>query len=314
MLDDLCGPILIVFAFSSSVIMSSALSQIDIEVVDSVPGLLSLLDNFSNISAKPPSLYLDLEGIHLGRHGSISIISLYIAPMKKIYLIDVHRLEKTTFSTANSSGSSLKTIFESPTIPKVIFDIRNDSDALFSHYQISVDCIEDLQLMELATRQGSKRLVAGLAKCIERDSDFSNAVRAEWKRMKDNGIRLFAPDKGGRYEVFNERPLKPEIVQYCANDLALLPALYKAYNAKLSSPGEKFWQVELRKATEDRIKLSQSSEYDGHTRGQALGPWSEEYIEQAQEQWNDDEDDWPGDTAQDCIGWEDDMVKNGEYF
>jgi exonuclease 3'-5' domain-containing protein 1 len=50
---------------------------------------------------------------------------------------------------------------------EVIFDIRNDSDALFSLFQISVDGIKDLQLMELATRRGSKDFVAGLATCVE---------------------------------------------------------------------------------------------------------------------------------------------------
>ena len=120
-------------------------------MVDSVTALLSLLDNLTSLPVDPPSLYLGLEGIRVVRHGSISIISLYVAPTKKIYLIDIHRLGGTAFSITNSNAASLKTILESSTIPKVIFDIRNDSDALFSHYQISVDGIKDLQLMELAS-------------------------------------------------------------------------------------------------------------------------------------------------------------------
>ena len=102
--------------------------------VDSVTTILSLLDNLIGLAVDPPSLYLDFEGFKLGRHGSISIISLYIAPIKKIYLIDIHRLGKVVFSTTNSSATSPKPILESPTIPKVIFDIRNDSDALLSHF------------------------------------------------------------------------------------------------------------------------------------------------------------------------------------
>ena len=171
-------------------------------VVDSATTLLSLLDNLINLSVDPPSLYLDLEGVKLGRHGSISIISLYVASTKKIYLIDIHRLGKTAFSTTNSSATSLKTILESPTIPKVIFDIRNDSDALFSHFEISVNGIQDLQLMELATREGSRDFVAGLAKCIEKESPISAATKAEWQRRKEGAIRLYDPRKGGRYEVF----------------------------------------------------------------------------------------------------------------
>jgi len=232
--------------------------------VDSANTLASLLDNLTNLPIEPPSLYLDLEGVKLGRHGSLSIISIYIAPMKKVYLIDIHSLGKTAFSTTNRSTTSLKRILESPTIPKVFFDIRNDSDALFSHFQISVNGIHDLQLMELATRKGTKDIVAGLAKCIENESPISAAAKEEWQRTKEAGNQLFNPKKGGRYEVFDDRPMMPEIMQYCAQDVALLPGLYNVYNAKLCLPREASWQTRVRKATKDRIKLSQSLNYDGH--------------------------------------------------
>ena len=249
-------------------------SNIDIIVVDSATNLITLLDDLINLPIKPPSLYLDLEGVKLGRRGSISIISLYIVPIKKIYLIDIHSLGKTAFSTTNRSATSLKTILESPSIPKVFFDIRNDSDALFSHFQISVNGIQDLQLMELATRKGSKDVVAGLAKCIENESPISAVAKEEWQRTKEGTRHLFDPKKGGRYEIFNDRPMKPEIIQYCAWDLALLPGLYNVYNAKLCGPGEAHWQNRVRKATKDRIKLSQSPGYDELTTWQKIrGPW-----------------------------------------
>jgi exonuclease 3'-5' domain-containing protein 1 len=289
--------------------MSIILAQTDIIVVDSATTLLSLLDNLISLAVDPPSLYLDLEGVKLGSHGSISIISLYIASIKKIYLIDIHRLGKTAFSTTNSNTTSLKTILESPTIPKVIFDIRNDSDALFSLFQISVDGIKDLQLMELATRKGSKDFVAGLAKCIEIDSPVSTAAKAEWQRTKEGTSRLYDPKKGGRYEIFNDRPIRPEIVQYCARDVALLPGLYNVYNAKLRLPGETFWQVQVREATKDRIKLSHSPGYDGQTKTKVCGPWDKGDIEQAIDEWNDEVmfNALTGDNG------DEDMVKNGEY-
>jgi hypothetical protein len=112
--------------------MSILWPQIDMVAVDSVPALLSLIVTFTSLSVKPPSVYLNLDGIRLGRNGSISIISLYVAPTAKAYLIAVHGLSSTAFSTANSNSVSLKTILESTAIPKVAFDIRNDSDALFS--------------------------------------------------------------------------------------------------------------------------------------------------------------------------------------
>ncbi len=123
--------------------MSIVSPQSDVTVVDSTPALLHLLDNLGNLPVDPPSIYIDLEGIKLGRLGSISIISLCIAPTQKIYIVDIHVLGSAAFSTTNNSGDSLKAILESATIPKVFFDIRNDSDALFSHYQISVKNIKE---------------------------------------------------------------------------------------------------------------------------------------------------------------------------
>ncbi|KFY70464.1 hypothetical protein V498_10343 [Pseudogymnoascus sp. VKM F-4517 (FW-2822)] len=267
--------------------MSNASAQSNITFVDSVEGLLLLLDSIVNLATEPPSLYIDLEGIALGRRGSISILSLHIAPTKETYLIDIYSLKEAAFSTTNSKGTSLKTVLESPTIPKVIFDIRNDSDALFGLFGVSVDGIKDLQLMELATRMGSRGFLSSLVNCIARESPISAAAKAEWSLTKERGSRLFDPAKGGHYEVFNERPLKSEVVQYCHGDVALLPGLYGVYNAKLRQTGEAFWRVHVRHETKERIKLSQGPSYDARSKGKAVG-WDDEHIREQMDDWNDD--------------------------
>ncbi|KAF2672683.1 domain-containing protein 1 [Microthyrium microscopicum] len=267
--------------------MSTTLAQSNVTFIDTEASLLPLLDSIANLGTNPPSLYIDLEGIALGRHGSISILSLYIAPTKNTYLIDIHSLGEAAFSTTIKSGTSLKTVLESSAIPKVVFDIRNDSDALFSLFQISVDGIKDLQLMELASRGRSRKFVSGLAKCIEKDSPISAVAKMEWRATKERGCQLFAPEKGGSYEVFNERPLKPEIMQYCKQDVELLPGLYGVYNAKLRKRGQAFWRVQIRETTKDRIKQSQSPSYDGQSNSKAFG-WDDDFIDSAIESWNDD--------------------------
>lgn len=293
------------------------------QIIDLEASLLPLLDSIANLAVDPPSLYIDLKGTALGRHGSISILSLYIAPTKKTYLIDIRSLGKAVLSTTTKSGTSLKTILEPSTIPKVVFDIRNISDALFSLFQISVGGIKDLQLMELASRTGSRKFLSSLADCIEKDSPISAAAKAEWCLIKERGHK----------------------------DVALLPSLYSVVNTKLRSPGLAFWRVTVREKTKDRIKLSQSPNYDGNSESNALG-WSDETIDEERDSWNDDiimehltgeyvldendewvaaprddledyldeeeeqepKEDWYNDTARDCIGWEEDMIKNGEYF
>ncbi|KAJ5115574.1 hypothetical protein N7526_011455 [Penicillium atrosanguineum] len=247
-----------------------------------------LLDVLVGLPVDPPSLYFDLEGVNLGRLGSISLVLLHVVPRFTTYTIDIHMLGADAFSTKNNTGVSLKTIFENPDIPKGVFDIRNDSDALYSHYGICVNGIIDLQLLELATRDYSKDFLAGLAKCIESNTRLSGTAKKLWQLTKDTGKRLYDPQQGGRYEVFNERPLNRELLLYCRQDVELLPSLWELYSCKLRVPTNGFWRSMVKEATKDRIKLSQSARYDGQAKDKACGPWDSDNIEDAREDWNND--------------------------
>ena len=144
--------------------------------------------------------------------------------------------------------------------------------------------------MELVTRKGSKDLVAGLARCIEKDSPIPPITKEDWQRIKESVNRLYDPKKGGKYEIFNERPMKTEIKDYCEGDVVLLPGLYDIYDARLRlrDGGGAFWRVQVREETKKRIKLSQKADYDGQAKTKIYGPWDEWNIEEASEEWNDE--------------------------
>lgn len=55
---------------------------------------------------------------------------------------------------------SLKSILESSMTPKVFFDVRTDSDALYGQFGIRLAGIIDLQLMEVASR--SRYVILGV--------------------------------------------------------------------------------------------------------------------------------------------------------
>ncbi len=238
-------------------------------VVDSASALSSVLNSLQRLPITPPSLYIDVEGIYLSRHGSISILQLFVLPMSHAYLIDVHTLGKDTFCTAAADGTTtLKTILESGAIPKVFFDVRADSDALYGLFGIDLKGVQDIQLMELGSRGSNKRLVHGLAKCIEQDAVMSISERQSFKAFKEAGTRLFDPQKGGSYEVFNERPLKDELVKYCVQDVVCMPALWLLYSRRLSTT----WAEKVEVETVKRIRLSQSPSFKKGPH-MALGPW-----------------------------------------
>ncbi|KAG6139276.1 hypothetical protein E4U28_003902 [Claviceps purpurea] len=214
--------------------------------------------------------YVNLEGCPLSRHGSISILTLYVPSLSTAYIVDVHTMGKFAFIIANAAGVTLKAVLEASQINKVFFDVRNDSDALFHHFQISLQGVQDLQLMELATRRKNRRLVASLARAIKRDSPITFVEKLKWEQHKKWTKNLFDPKKGGRLEVFNERPFREGILEYCVGDVALLPGLYDVYERKKLSA---VWRQRVRTATVDRVRLSQSASYEPNNRDNALGPW-----------------------------------------
>ena len=165
---------------------------------------------------EPSQTFLDLEGNNLSRHGTLSLITILVEPRHEVHLVAVHTLGKAAFTTPNTNNTaSLQQILESETTTKVFFDIRHDSDALHSLYGISVGGIQDLQLMELASRAGSdKSAVNSLAKCIQRDAGISKTEKQAWKTVKEEGKALFDPARGGSYAVFDQRPLAPEVERY----------------------------------------------------------------------------------------------------
>jgi exonuclease 3'-5' domain-containing protein 1 len=236
--------------------------------VNDAPAVAQLVDLLDGRSTVQPSIFIDLEGVNLSRHGTVSIMQVYYMPIKCTYLIDVYTMGDKCFSTPGSNGRTLKDILECDNITKVFFDVRNDSDALYGSYQIKLAGIHDLQLMELATRSFSRRCVNGLSKCIERDAPLSVRERLDWVRIKEAGVRLFAPEKGGAYEVFNERPLPDAIKLYCAQDVQILPRLWAYYDGKM---GQR-WREKMIAASKARVELSQSATYNGKGRHMALAP------------------------------------------
>ena len=132
-------------------------------LISSVPELEAFL------SSIPPSstIYLDLEGNCLSRHGTISLVTVLLYPQKVVRLIDVLVLGKQAFTTASTNGKTLKSILEDANIPKCVWDVRNDADALWALYQVGLAGVTDIQLLENASRAGDKTYLHGLDKSIQ---------------------------------------------------------------------------------------------------------------------------------------------------
>lgn len=160
--------------------------------------------------------------------------------------------------------------------------MRNDSDALFSHFGIRLNCIHDLQLTELAatTRRTCKYLTS-LAKCIEYDTNMSLDEHKHALSVKEQGIKLFALEKGGSYEGFNKRPLQPIAQGYCVQDVLHMPKLWNVYRGRMNE----FWEVMVKEASDARVAESQSKEYRWSGEHKKFGCWTENGIRKALTRW-----------------------------
>jgi exonuclease 3'-5' domain-containing protein 1 len=245
-------------------------ANMEAQMIDSPSALKTFIDDLPDCKGSEPSLYVDLEGNNLSRKGTLSLITILVEPRHTFHLVDVTGLGKQAFQIAGSDQQTLRSILESQEILKVFFDIRNDSDALFGLFGIRVGGIEDVQLMELASRSFPKRYINGLAKCIERDSTLSFSEKREWKASKERGHKLFDPNLGGGYAVFDERPLSTEIEKYCVQDVLHMPALRELYRAKLCDA----WWRKIETETAARIELSQGRSFNGQGMHMAKGPAS----------------------------------------
>ena len=257
------------------------MKNLQIEIVTTTKQISDLVDwlvlHHASRSQSSPTMYLDLEGVNLCREGSISILTLLCdtgIPTKHVYLIDVHTLRAEAFNTAGTRGKTLKDILQDGNIIKVFFDVRNDSDALFSHFGVALRGVEDVQLMESATRKttASRQRVSGLAKCIQDYVTFNSKELASWKLSKEKGMRLFQAEHGGSYAVFNQRPIPADIVAYCVGDVQHLPSL----RHKFWTQQTQRWRDLVTEGARKRVAASQRADYQPKGPNRTMSPWTRE--------------------------------------
>lgn len=196
--------------------------------------IATILDDVdaSHAEQQEQPLFVDFEGVNLWRDGELCLGQIYYQGSEVIYLVDFVSLRRPfdVFIQHRGMSWSLKDIFESTYIPKVFFDPRNDADAIYHQHGVHMRCVVCLQLADVARSRAagsSGRFVRGLGRVLE---EYARGADPEVKAW---GKRLFAPEHGGSYDVFKARPLAPEIVAYCCEDVRHFPELLEELFAPL---------------------------------------------------------------------------------
>ncbi|KAJ3544667.1 hypothetical protein NMY22_g2702 [Coprinellus aureogranulatus] len=155
----------------------------------------------------------------------------------------------------------------------MFYDVRKDADALYNIYNIDMQNVLDVQITELAVRKSNRqfhRHLNGLAKAI---SSYLHPG-PEWMRVKERGQMLMNPQHiGGSYEAFEQRLLPRSLVEYAAQDVALLADLKETLTRRIGRQvrGRESWGRRVGVASALRVEESKGGyEPDGPHR--ALSP------------------------------------------
>jgi exonuclease 3'-5' domain-containing protein 1 len=168
---------------------------------------------------------VDFEGRDLCRAGKLDLVQL--SNGTRTWLIDVTTLGDAAFS------AGARALLESNTVLKVGYDGRADADALWHLHQTMLTNFYDVQVASCkrqdATEGRRDRVVHGLGRAMDAFLRGDRARQATMAVVKDAGRKLFAPELGGSYDVWAERPLSETLIEYAGNDVALLLEMREAW-------------------------------------------------------------------------------------
>jgi exonuclease 3'-5' domain-containing protein 1 len=196
-------------------------------------------------------LAIDLEGVDLGSpQSAIALIQICAQTQPEIvYHFHVRSIGECAFAPGRSA-LNLRTLLTSERSKKLFWDARADVRALRQEFDVEIpyDSILDLQLAEVAHRARNPKInvryISGLRSVIEKVLHIQPSV------SKDAAQSLFAPEKGGSYDVFFEYPL-PDILRLYATDTIYFLKLFKYFKNTLSDFGD-----HIAAATRTRLALS----------------------------------------------------------
>lgn len=185
-------------------------------------------------------------------------------PRGIVYIVDIVALGAAAFS----GPYSLRDLLEDPTVPKLFWDCRTDGRALHLHYDLTLAGVVDLQLLHVAALAASGAQVVrvqGLGRAIDKalKLELTHDERKRIEDTKDLSHRLFAPNRGGTFDIWKHRPFLPVLLEYMT-DVRYFHMLRKVFavpRGLLKSGVEVEFANELQAAVTRRVEGSTSMMY-----------------------------------------------------
>eukprot|EP00240_Pyramimonas_obovata_P003895 CAMPEP_0118937576 /NCGR_PEP_ID=MMETSP1169-20130426/23168_1 /TAXON_ID=36882 /ORGANISM="Pyramimonas obovata, Strain CCMP722" /LENGTH=372 /DNA_ID=CAMNT_0006881249 /DNA_START=322 /DNA_END=1440 /DNA_ORIENTATION=+ len=198
--------------------------------------------------AKEAAVAMDIEGVDLNRNGKVCVIQIAASKDGKVYLFDISTLGKGAMEEGG-----LKALLENAAVEKLLYDCRADSDALFHIYGVELENIADIQVLYTRWLSNDDKFLHGLQKALSESGIISEADLAAVEKVKATGKQLFAPEKGGSYDVWEKRPLHESLVNYCVADVKYLFEMKAKWGSVVADD-------ELKKISQERMDKTTKAE------------------------------------------------------
>ncbi|KAF2664876.1 hypothetical protein BT63DRAFT_428833 [Microthyrium microscopicum] len=253
---------------------------------EQIAKLIGELEDYQKLlqrNVQIPQLYMSTMGVKLHPTVPVSFLTVLLGrcllfDTTRCFIIDVKTLGAKAFNTPGTSKRTLKDILCDETSSKVFFDVRNASHVLSTSFGISLKGVSDLQLMENAWRRTSKsrEFLGGLVECVQSTLRHTYFIEfASWmKTYKEGNLYLRNEKDNSLCIMFNYRPVRDQVKEYCVANIEHLQKLSKNYSTKVLS-GEDW----VRDATRKRVVESQDPDFKHPGLQQELAPWSEKQHE-----------------------------------
>ncbi|WAR24145.1 EXD1-like protein [Mya arenaria] len=196
----------------SRILHTSEGGDADYELVDQKRQWPSCLIAIRHAVSKGQTLALDCEGDSLSRKGNIQLLSLDTE--EKTFILDIQKLKAFPFERG------LREILEDKNLIKLMFDCREDADALFHQFHVTLDGVLDIQLLEensINRKRGDHNFSAislnSLLGCMKKYFQCEESVK-----QKEEGMRL--------EKEWTNRPLTAKQISYAQIDVYLLDWLF----------------------------------------------------------------------------------------
>jgi exonuclease 3'-5' domain-containing protein 1 len=181
--------------------------------IDTEEKLSIAIEEISQAIQKGETIAVDCEGVELSRFGSVTLVN--IAVRGPVYLIDILKIDNAAYDRG------LRSILEDKSINKLMFDCREDADALKHLYNVRLDGVLDVQLLEVMNRiihRGYTK-IRSLNHCLELFVSHETMLKVKLK-----GRSSMDQDN----KLWEKRPLSEDMLKYASIDVL---ALFKLYDA-----------------------------------------------------------------------------------